>query len=264
MILLVISTGWAQSDEWKTRIWDQVDFHMSTQDALPPLLEIGRALYPGVEQWEVVDVSVDFSTDVVDRYFIKDVTKGGGVAPYLRGMSALIERSALSLTPRRSPAWGEVMPQTDSPELASYRQMGTMHHYTKGNIEAITVDERYWSTEAAYSFSDKPYYNYWQLMRYIFIYRDGVALGVYIRDSEVDLYPDCTKEEWESRESIRDPDWDSLMGRADVSHYEHIFVFHYNDARSLSKVELFKFANLTPVYIRYAPVSPPPARAPTP
>ena len=263
MILLMISTGWAQSDEWKTRIWDQVDFHMSTQDALPPLLEIGRALYPDVEQWAAVDVNADLNKETVERYFIKEVTKGG-VAPYLWGLSELIERRSLSLTPRAVPGWGEPWVLADSQEIFSSRQTGPVRYHKDGDLEVVAVDRRYWSTEKADSFSNSPYYNHWTFRRYLFIYRDSVALGVYIYDSIVDMYIECTEKEWRSREMIRHPDWEGLMGRADVRHYEHIFVFHYNEASSLSKVELFKFANFTPAYLRYEPVSPSSPREPDP
>ena len=255
MILLMISIVWAQSDEWKKRIWGQVDYHMSTQDALPPLLETGRALYPDVEQWAVVDVSADLTKETVEQFFIKEVAKDG-VAPYLWGMSELIERSTLSLTPRSAPEWDEPMVTADSQETFSSRQMGPIRYYKDGELEAIAVDKRSWSTETAYSFSNDPYYNHWTFRRYLFIYRSGVAVGVYIYDSIVDMYPKCTKEDWKNQAAIRNPGWDSLMGQSDVRHYEHILVFHYNEAKSLSAVEIFEFANLTPSYLRYEPVEP--------
>ena len=255
MILLMISMGWAQSNDWKKMIWDQVEWEMKTKEALPPLLETARELAQDVEQWQVIDTGVDFSKEPVSRYFIHDVMPGGGVAPLLQGMSSLIERSSLQLTPRPSPWWGEVSVSSYMPEGITYQQVGTTRYHKDGELEAISVDTRYWGSEVAYMYSAHQYSSTWVLYRHIFIYRRGIAVGAYVHKLNLELNPSYTDEEWESHEKIRNPDWDTVLAHPEVRDREHIFTFHYNEEGSLYKIELFKYVKSDrPRYIRYEPV----------
>ena len=255
MILLMLSMGWAQSNDWKAMIWAQVKFEMRPKEALPPLLDTARELSQDVEQWQIIDTGVDFSKEPVSRYFIHDVVPGGGVAPLLQGMSSLIERSSLQLTPRPSPWWDEVSVSSYMPEGISYQQLGTTRYYKDGELEAISVDTRYWNSELSYMYSAYKYTSYWVLRRHIFIYRKGIAVGAYVHELNIELNPSYTDEEWESHEKIRNPDWVTLLANPEVHGHEHIFTFHYNEEGSLNKVELFEYAKANqPRYVRYEPI----------
>ncbi len=262
MILLMLSIGWAQSSDWKKMIWSQVEWEMRPKEALP-LLGTARELYKNVEQWQVIDTGVDFSKEPVSSYFLHDLEPGFGVAPLLQGMSLLIERSSLQLTPRPSAWWDEVSILPYMPEGISYQQFGTTRYHKDGDLEAISVDARHWNTEVAYRYSAHQYCSTWNFYRYIFIYRDSVAVGAYLHESTIALYPSYTDEEWESHERIRNPDWETLLARPEAVNYEYIFTFHYNDEGSLNKVELFKYAKASSQrYVRYEPVEAAPPDSP--
>ena len=256
MILLMLSIGWAQSYDWKTKIWELADSTMSSQVALPPLLKTARELYPNVENWDIIDVDVDFTKEVVSRYFIRSVERGIGVAPKLRGMSELIDRSSIQLTPRESPGWGEVASSSYMPEGTSYKQFGTARYYREGDLEAISIDVRHWESELAYMYSEHQYCSTWTFARYIFLYRGGVSLGAYLHESIIVLYPEYTDEEWKSQKTIRSPDWTSLMMQPGVYSREHVFQFRHNKEGSLDKVDLFEYVDTDrPSHSTYKPVA---------
>ena len=254
MILLLISMGWAQSNDWKKMFWAPVEWKMLTRASLPPLLETARELYPNIEQWQIIDSGVDFSKEEVSSYFHHKEEPGAGVAPLLQGMSSFIERSLIETTPRQSPWWDEVSVSSYMDEGTSYQQFGTTRYHKEGDLEAISIDVRYWFSELAYMYSEHQYCSFWVLTNYIFIYKSGVAVGAYLHRKSVLLYPSYTDEEWESRKTISKPDWGSLLARPDVQDHEYIFTFHYNEEGSLRQVELFKHAQSDkPQYTSYKP-----------
>ncbi|MEL6349040.1 MAG: hypothetical protein AAFV53_38405 [Myxococcota bacterium] len=156
----------------------------------------------------------------------------------LTGLIDFLDRDNLELVPRQEGWWGPFLVIHDDEESYSQTRSGMVRYHQETPIEAVFVEQHWFSTEKNAMYSSEDYDESLSIEKIVILYHNGHPVAFYEHESTLTYYPKYTEQQWAGRE-LTTPDWAKVLTEPRSRVNEYIQLFSYHEDGSLARIDAY-------------------------